>query len=99
LLALFELHTFSSLNKDFLPLYRDTMKSADRAIVFYNDAVFEHKKMPFIEASFVVECFGNVEVVHLPLALQSIVNEEYANGNNILLMSSGKFENAKFSFD
>ena len=99
LLAVFELHTFSSLNAEFLPLYKDAMSSADKAIVFYNDAVFEHKKMEPIEAPFVQNCFGNVEVIHSPNRLADVVNQGFKNGNNILLMSSGKFENAPFSFD
>jgi len=99
LLAVFELHTFSSLNAEFLPLYQDAMSSADKAIVFYNDAVFEHKKMEPIEAPFVQNCFGNVEVIHSPNRLADVVNQGFKNGNNILLMSSGKFENAPFSFD
>ena len=99
LLAVFELHTFSSLNKEFLPLYKNTMQSADTAIVFYNDAVFAHKKMEPIEASFVEECFGNVQVIHSPEVLANLVNKGFVNGENILLMSSGKFENAEFEFN
>jgi UDP-N-acetylmuramate: L-alanyl-gamma-D-glutamyl-meso-diaminopimelate ligase len=99
LLAVFELHTFSSLNKEFLPLYKDAMQSSDRSIVFYNDAVFTHKKMEPMEASFVKECFGDVEVVHSSEVLAQIVNDGFDEGQNILLMSSGKFENAEFKFD
>ena len=32
--AVFELHTFSSLNKAFLPQYKAAMDAADRAVVF-----------------------------------------------------------------
>ncbi|PCJ64601.1 MAG: peptidoglycan synthetase [Bacteroidetes bacterium] len=99
LLAVFELHTFSSLNKEFLPLYQDTMESADRAIVFYNDSVFAHKKMEPIAASFVIKCFKNVEVVNSPEELTEIVNLAFNNKQNILLMSSGKFEDADFAFN
>ncbi len=98
LLAVFELHTFSSLNEDFLPLYKATMQSADKAIVFYNDAVFEHKKMKKLEANFVTSCFENVTVIHQPQELAELVNTAYKQGDNILLMSSGKFENAPFDF-
>ena len=37
--AVFELHTFSSLNKDFLPQYVDSMNSVDNAIVYYDPKV------------------------------------------------------------
>lgn len=98
LLAVFELHTFSSLNRDFLPLYKAGMAAADRAVVFYSDAVFEHKKMEPIEPSYVADCFENVEIVHSPDLLTELVNKAYQSGNNILLMSSGKFEGAQFEF-
>jgi UDP-N-acetylmuramate: L-alanyl-gamma-D-glutamyl-meso-diaminopimelate ligase len=98
LLAVFELHTFSSLNKDFLPLYKDAMKGADQAIVFYNSAVFEHKKMEPMSESFVHSCFGDVSVITNTKELEKVVLSSFKKGSNILLMSSGKFENADFSF-
>ncbi|HAY89951.1 MAG TPA: peptidoglycan synthetase [Bacteroidetes bacterium] len=96
-LAVFELHTFSSLTKDFLPLYRDAMSSADRRIVFYNDAVFAHKKMEYLDAEYVKECFGDVEIINDMQVLESIVNTSFVAGDNILLMSSGTFNKAEFT--
>ena len=96
-LAVFELHTFSSLTKEFLPLYKDAMSSADRRIVFYNDEVFAHKKMEYLDATYVKECFGDVEIVHEAEALESLVDASFKNGDNILLMSSGTFNNAQFT--
>jgi UDP-N-acetylmuramate: L-alanyl-gamma-D-glutamyl-meso-diaminopimelate ligase len=96
-LAVFELHTFSSLTKAFLPLYKDAMSSADRRIVFYNDEVFAHKKMEYLDATYVKECFGDVEIVHEAEALESLVDASFKNGDHILLMSSGTFNNAQFT--
>ena len=45
LIACIELHTFSSLNKDFLAEYAHTMDEADVAIVFIDKKTFEQKKM------------------------------------------------------
>ncbi len=98
LFAVFELHTFSSLNKDFLPLYKDAMHYADKAIVFYNEAVFAHKRMEVLTKEFVAACFGNVQVINEVSELEKEVAAAFGVGNNILLMSSGKFEGAKFSF-
>ena len=98
LTAVFELHTFSSLNKEFLPLYKGSMNEADRAIVFFNDEVFKHRKMEVLGKDFVKKCFGNVEVVNQVKILEELVFAEFELGRNILLMSSGKFENAKFIF-
>jgi len=46
LIACLELHTFSSLNKDFLPHYKHTLNTADVAIVYFNPHTIEHKKLP-----------------------------------------------------
>jgi UDP-N-acetylmuramate: L-alanyl-gamma-D-glutamyl-meso-diaminopimelate ligase len=99
LLAVFELHTFSSLTREFIPLYKNAMDAADYAIVFYNDAVFGHKKMEYIESSFVKKCFGDVSIINSKIELEKIVNRSFENGDNILLMSSGTFQKASFHFD
>lgn len=99
LLAVFELHTFSSLTEEFLPLYRDSMDAADTAVVFYNSAVFKHKKMKELDANYVQNCFKNVQVLHTTESLQDLVNSSFKRGDNILLMSSGKFDGSKFDFD
>lgn len=99
LVAVFELHTFSSLTKDFLPLYKDSMQPADRAIVYFSEGVFEHKKMPILSATYVQECFQNVEVLNDNGELMSIVNKAYADGANVLLMSSGTFSGSTFDWD
>jgi UDP-N-acetylmuramate: L-alanyl-gamma-D-glutamyl-meso-diaminopimelate ligase len=43
--SVFELHTFSSLNKDFLKEYAYAMKEADEAIVFFDQHTLTMKKM------------------------------------------------------
>ena len=40
--AVFELHTFSSLNKAFLPQYGAAMDAADKAVVFFDPDVVAH---------------------------------------------------------
>ena len=47
---------------------------------------------------FVKECFGNVTVLNSASELSDLVNVAYDKGDNILLMSSGKFNNADFKF-
>lgn len=98
LLAVFELHTYSSLTQEFMPLYKDAMKAADVAIVFYNDTVFKQKKMRYLDATFVEKCFGDVEVIHEVEQLKNLVYKSFKQGDNILLMSSGTFEKASFEF-
>lgn len=98
LLAVFELHTFSSLTRDFLPLYLATMDAATEAVVFYNEEVFTHKKMEYLSADYVKECFGAVQVINDKEKLEKRVHQHFENGDHILLMSSGKFDGAQFQF-
>lgn len=93
LIACMELHTFSSLNASFLPQYKDCMKEADRAIVFFNPEVVAHKRLPDITVADVQKGFGdeklsvftdNTEVV-------KALNQEDYNNTVLLIMTSGNF--------
>lgn len=98
LLAVFELHTFSSLNKEFLPLYKNCMDKADKAIVYVDPHVFEHRRMDPMSEPFIRECFGNVEVSMDSSEIEEAVSTAFTKGQNILLMSSGTFSKAAFPF-
>ena len=94
LVACMELHTFSSLMVDFLPQYKGCMEQADKAFVYFNPKVLEHKKLPPISAEEVRKAFGteNVEVFTDSQALQARLREiEYKN-TALLMMSSGNFD-------
>ena len=94
LVACMELHTFSSLMADFLPQYEGCMAHADKAFVYFNPKVLEHKKLPAISAEEVRKAFGteNVEVFTDSQALQQRLREiEYKN-TALLMMSSGNFD-------
>lgn len=93
LVAVFELHTFSSLNKDFMGQYAGAMDEADIPVVFYDRETFAHKKMPVLEESFVTHAFANH---HLRIftdreALQEFLYTQHWKNKNLLLMSSGNF--------
>lgn len=94
LVAVFELHTYSSLNPEFLPEYRSTMDEADIAIVFYNKETLEHKNLPPLSKVQVALHFGrkqNLEVFTNPDKLLKYLEAiEYAK-YNLLMMSSGTF--------
>ena len=94
LVAAMELHTFSSLMADFLPQYEGCMAQADKAFVYFNPKVLEHKKLPPISAEEVEKAFGtaNVEVFTNSQLLQERLREiEYKN-TALLMMSSGNFD-------
>ena len=97
LTAVFELHTFSSLNKDFLPTYRDSLASADQQIVYFDPKVIAHKKLPELLPSFIEECFGQtgkLQVINSKIELQKILDEQQKDNSVLLMMSSGWFSNA-----
>ena len=102
LTAFFELHTFSSLNRDFLHTYKDALNSADHAVVYYDPAVLEHKKMPPLDPEFIQLCFGahpSIEVVHSLTSLQERWNQVPQSNHTLLMMSSGWFQGLNMSFD
>ena len=94
LTACMELHTFSSLTAAFLPQYKDCMKDADRAFVYFNPKVIEHKRLTPITKEDVAAAFGtkNVEVFTDSAALQDRLRGiEYRNAT-LLMMTSGTFD-------
>lgn len=94
LIACMELHTFSSLMADFLPQYKDCMKEADVAYVYFNPKVIEHKRLTPITKNEVCDAFGtkNVEVFTESAALQERLKEIDYRNVALLMMSSGTFD-------
>jgi len=99
LIACMELHTFSSLNKDFLPQYKNTMDKADFAFVYFNPKVVEHKKLPKITIEDVSNAFAssNVKVFDDTEILQRELKAIDWKNKNLLLMSSGNFSGINFN--
>jgi UDP-N-acetylmuramate: L-alanyl-gamma-D-glutamyl-meso-diaminopimelate ligase len=93
LIACMELHTFSSLQKEFLPQYENCMKNADKAYVYFSPKVVEHKKLPPITAELVKSAFAseNVTVFTDSIELTNQLKQENLANSNLLLMSSGNF--------
>ena len=94
LIACMELHTFSSLMADFLPQYKDCMKEADVAYVYFNPKVIEHKQLTPITKEEVRDAFGtkNVEVFTESEALQERLKSLNYDNTALLMMSSGTFD-------
>lgn len=93
LIACMELHTFSSLQKDFLPQYENCMANADKAYVYFSPKVVEHKKLPPITAEQVKTAFSseNVTIFTDSDMLIKQIESENLDNSNLLLMSSGNF--------
>jgi UDP-N-acetylmuramate: L-alanyl-gamma-D-glutamyl-meso-diaminopimelate ligase len=94
LVACFELHTFSSLNKNFLSEYAHKLDAADISIVYYSPHTLEHKKLPSISPNEVMEAFKNpnLKVFTDKEALQDFLAQLNWQDSNLLLMSSGTFD-------
>lgn len=93
LVACYELHTFSSLNKDFLSNYKGTYKSPDEAIVFFDQKVVEEKNyIPFTEAE-IKDAFGRKDLIVFTDTnkLQSHLEAKAWKDHDLLFMSSGTF--------
>ncbi len=94
LTACLELHTFSSLNRDFLPQYAGSLDGADRAAVFYSPHTIEMKKLPAISVDEVRAAFKHprLEVFTQKTALAEWLESQRWAARNLLLMSSGTFD-------
>lgn len=93
LVAVIELHTFSSLNASFLNEYHDSMNVADVPVVFIDERTFAHKQLkPYGEAE-VKEAFGNNQLNFFSNneSLVKFLSTINYKGKNLLLMSSGNF--------
>lgn len=98
LIACMELHTFSSLNEEFLQHYSGAMKEADQAFVYFNPHTIAHKKLKPISIEQVRTAFGgeNLSVYTDANELVSELKRIDWHNKNLLMMSSGNFDGIDF---
>lgn len=97
LIACFELHTFSSLNSQFLSQYAHSMDGADEAIVYFSHHALELKGLPTLDPAVVKQYFerNDLTVTDNKEQLEQTVNKMLKNKGKpvfLLLMSSGTFD-------
>ncbi len=94
LLAVLELHTFSSLNEKFMEEYRGAMDKADDAVVFYSKHALELKRMPDLPAEKVKLGFAKpaLQVFNDREALDQWLRQQDYENANLLFMSSGNYD-------
>ena len=94
LVAVMELHTFSSLMAEFLPQYNGCMAEADIAFVYFNPKVVEHKRLTPITKVEVAHAFAtpNVRVFTDSQELQEALKTMDYKDTALLMMSSGTFD-------
>jgi UDP-N-acetylmuramate: L-alanyl-gamma-D-glutamyl-meso-diaminopimelate ligase len=96
LVAVLELHTFSSLNEQFMNEYKGAMDKADKAVVFYSRHALELKRMPELPAEKVYAGFGkdNLKVLNDKGDLMQWLQQQPYNNACLVLMSSGNYDGA-----
>ena len=99
IIAVLELHTYSSLNQKFLPEYKDTLKAADEAIVFYSPKAVALKGLEPIPPELIVKEFNfpNLKVFTKPVKLHRFLYDLNLQNTVLLLMSSGNYGGLDFN--
>ncbi len=99
LIGVLELHTYSSLNKDFLPHYKNSLASCDKAIVFVDPEAIAIKKLEAISNNDIETAFGlsSIKIVNNAAELEAELATITQENTNLLLMSSGNFGGLDFT--
>ncbi|HEY9047856.1 MAG TPA: Mur ligase family protein [Ohtaekwangia sp.] len=93
LVACLELHTYSSLNKKFLPQYKDSLKAAQVQVVYYNPEKVKDKNLEALTEADIRSSFASnaIKVFVNPHELQQFLEQQSWKNKNLLMMSSGNF--------
>ena len=94
LVACMELHTFSSLNEEFLKEYTGSLDKPDTAIVYFSPSAIAHKKLEPITQQQVLTAFSRKDLLVFTDSekLETYLNNLNWENTNLLMMSSGTFE-------
>ncbi len=103
LIACFELHTYSSLNENFLSEYASSMDNCNAAALFYSAHALQLKGLPPLDAQEVKQYFGNENLTvfsNQEQLRQWIVDEKNKISGPVclLLMSSGTYDGMNLEF-
>lgn len=98
LVVCFELHTFSSLNKEFLPQYKGSLAQADAALVYFDPHVVALKRLEAIEPEEIRRHFGmpQLTVVTKREDVEAFIRDNVHGRSALLMMSSGNFGGIDF---
>ena len=98
LLACLELHTYSSLNAEFLKEYRGTLKSADIAVVFYSPHAIQIKKLEPVSEEQIADAFERNDLLIFtnPADFKAFIFGLNLDNKVLLMMSSGNYGGLNF---
>ena len=99
LIACLELHTFSSLNLKFLSEYKDSMQNADIAVIYVNPKNVKNKRLKPITKEQLEISFNRKDIKFFTDSseLEKELKKIKWVDKNLLMMSSGNFNNIKLS--
>jgi UDP-N-acetylmuramate: L-alanyl-gamma-D-glutamyl-meso-diaminopimelate ligase len=99
IISCFELHTYSSLNKDFLGEYRNSFPSEGINMVFVNDHTLKIKKMPPLSDEAIKTGFNNdkLTIIRSKQNLENLILDNIQPDTVLLFMSSGNFGEMNYS--
>jgi UDP-N-acetylmuramate: L-alanyl-gamma-D-glutamyl-meso-diaminopimelate ligase len=94
IVAVLELHTYSSLSPGFLPLYNGTLEKATMAMVYFNHHAISLKRLPDLSSEDVKRAFGkgNITVYDNSAEMFSFIRQQKFNNPVYLFMSSGDYD-------
>lgn len=103
-ITVLELHTYSSLNKDFINTYEGSLVDADNAAVFYSADALRIKRMDAMSDDFIKDAFKqkDLSIFDQSSELSTWVQEQINQHEGeicILFMSSGQFDQMSLNFE
>jgi len=98
LVACLELHTYSSLNAEFLKEYKGALDSADIAVVFYSPHAVEIKKLEAVTHNQIANAFqrNDLFIYTNPEDFENFLFSQNFENKSLLLMSSGNYGGLDF---
>ena len=98
LVACLELHTYSSLNAEFLKEYKGALDAADVAVVFYSPHAVEIKKLEAVTHEQIANAFQRDDLIIYtnPEAFKGFLFSQNFDDKALLLMSSGNYGGLDF---
>jgi len=98
LVACLELHTYSSLNAEFLKEYKGALDAADVAVVFYSPHAVEIKKLEEVTEQQIANAFERDDLIIYtnPEDFKNFLFSQNFDNKSLLLMSSGNYGGLDF---
>lgn len=98
LVACLELHTYSSLNAEFLKEYKGALDAADIAVVFYSPHAVEIKKLEAVTHQQIADAFERDDLIIYtnPDDFKNYLFSQNFENKALLLMSSGNYGGLDF---